>query len=94
MPQGECGLPGQIPDARCAGLSGPLVDLHDLSKLCVVVRFVGDLLVDPRNLEARLDGDLERRRKLAHILEIDGEGSLGSVRFLVQLAGKEHCLTT
>ena len=50
--------------------------------------------MDLGDLEARLDGELERLGEINHVAAIDGECAIQSPPALVQLSGELQCLTT
>src|SRR6516162_2883910 len=59
----------EIADARVAAAARRRVDLHDLVELLAVARLVATVLLEPCDLEARLDRRLERLGELTHVVE-------------------------
>ncbi len=68
------------------------VDAHDRLELLAIAQLVVAALVNLRDLEARLDGRLDRLRVLLHVARIDIEGAIRALRLLVEVSGQQQRL--
>ena len=66
------------------------VDLDDLLQRAVIAGRVALALIDPGDLEVRLDGRFDRLRELLHVALVHSQRAVGTARFLVQLAGEQQ----
>ncbi len=94
MPLGENQRRARRERARAAGALGAgfRVDAHDLTELLEVARLVVRRLMKSRDLEARLDGGIDRPRKLLDIACVGGERLRARPGLLVEFARDQQRL--